>query len=250
MWTLLVCLAIAADEPADETLVVESGAVEAAREAVAQALEAQGYVRQVDKGDRVIFKSETPWKPQVVVFDDGWMVSRTQPPRLHAPNQAFADEGNPLGYLLCVYAPHKCVSLGTLSVSRRKVLGQETRLADALDGELDALNQVVVGERTRRRLDVELPAQCEALWARSDLSAAERRRGLFELWDSRTDTPAGEAARDVIQAFLVGEVQPSTEPYTDDEIVRFNKERRAGRPFLGGVGGQEERQIPQFGSEG
>jgi hypothetical protein len=72
----------------------------------------------------------------------------------------------------------------------------------------------------------ELPGRLDALWTggagldgRTLATAADRRQAVLELWSTRTDTPEGDAIRDVIATWLRHTVQPSADPVTPAEAA-------------------------------
>jgi hypothetical protein len=93
-----------------------------------------------------------------------------------------------------------------------------------------------------RRLEAalaRLPSELEALWRRSDLSPAERRETLFQLWDDLLEGGPDEAelraatqAREAILRFVRQRLGPgSPDAFTDGELARFNARRRSRPPF-------------------
>jgi hypothetical protein len=229
-WLLLA--AALADEP-DETVIVESGTSAQARQQIVEALEDEGYHRVENHGDYLLLLPDEPWKPRVRVYDEGYVVMRHQPTRFKPPGNAFADEANPAEWALCVVAVWACVDRGTRLTSltdARVVDLKRDEVAREIAEETAVFRDRVVAERMQHRLSVELPAQCEAIWA-EPIPAADRRRKLFELWNSRTETPEGEVAREVIRAFLSGVVQTSGEPFTAEEIAAYDAARTVGTPF-------------------
>jgi hypothetical protein len=224
---LLAGLAMADD--ADETVVVEGDRVAAARQALAAKLADEGYSRSVNRGDMVVFKPDDGWKWRVRVHDDGWVDMKKSPPRIHAAGADFAsDNANPALWALCLIRPDRCIDPGTNLVQvtdARVVKRQGERMADAIDPEVRGLRDAITDQATEHRLYVELPAQCAQIWGDAAVPAADRRAALFDLWDSRADTSAGNGARDAIAAFLRSEVQGSADKFTDDELAAFNARR-------------------------
>ena len=54
------------------------------------------------------------------------------------------------------------------------------------------------------------------------MTYAERREALYSFWQSRTDTPHGEAVRQAVEAFVRGVVQGSEHPYPMAEVNWFS----------------------------
>ena len=220
-------------EPAqgfDELDVVHHDfAVQHARAELFEVLTAEGYRKGEHKNDRTVFASRTPWKPKVTVHDDGWVYVQRQPPRIHAPGRAFADQGRPTEYLWCLLAPTACISVGGWLVSDRKLGAAKQEVLDATAEKVRAMNDAVARRELGRRLYDEIPADLERIWAQTALAPAHRRALLYEYWDSRTETPEGEQAKDAIEAFLRGVVQSSDTPYTTEELAALNARRSTAR---------------------
>jgi hypothetical protein len=197
-----------------------------------EALVREGYVRRRRQGvDRTVFLSEDPWKPQVIVHDDGWVYFKRQPPRIHAPGRSFADQGTPAAYLLCLLAPTSCISVGGWLVSDRKLSGVQGEVLASTQEKIRAMNDAVARREIGRRLNEDIPRDLETVWARTELPASERRALLFAYWDARTDTPEGDAARLAIEAFLRGVVQQSDAPFPEAELAALNAKRQSERPL-------------------
>lgn len=226
-----------ADDAADDAApgeVVEvygQAAVDRAKAALNQKLKDEGYRKGVHQDDHTVFRSYQPWKPQVVVYDDGWVYLRRQPPRVHSPGHSFADQGSPAAYLWCVLAPTACVSIGGWMVGSRKYEAMEGDILDATHAEVNALNEAVAARELARRINTDIPTDLDHIW-KLDLPAERRRALIFTFWDTRNDDRAGDTARDAIEAFIRGVIQQSPDAYTAAEITSYNAERHCRRPFL------------------
>lgn len=221
-------------EEADAGEVIEvwgDPAVARAREALNLKLKEEGYRKGARRDDRTIYRSYTPWAPRVIVHDDGWVYVKREPPRVHSPGKSFSDQGSPAAYLWCVLAPTACVSIGGWMVGPRKYAAMEGRVLDATHAEVNALNEAVARRQLALRVNKDIPGDLEKIWALS-LPATERRALIFEFWDTRTETPEGEAARDAVESFIRGVVQGSAEPYSPEEIAANNAKRTVAREFL------------------
>ena len=121
-----------------DVMIVDEAALKRARHEVTEALEAHGYDKKRRRGDRTVYVSETAWKAKVIVDDDGWMIMRRRGVVLQAPDLPshwwFSD--TPLEYLTCVVAPHLCVKVGGLLVSKRRLQAQKGRVVEAMQDEL------------------------------------------------------------------------------------------------------------------
>ena len=228
----ILSLARAEDAPPpppaeDGTIVIEEGSPEELRRRAElfQELRDGGYRKGKRRGDFTVFNSYVPWEPRVLVHDDGWILVKRAPPRIHAPGRSFADEGKKREYLWCLIAPTACVSVGGWVVSDAKLGPRIAEVYDRTHDEVRSLNDAVARRAMETRLNTQIPADLEAIWGRADAPVEERRRLLFLYWDTRTDTPEGDAAREAIHAFLEGVVQVSATPYTPEELERLNAGR-------------------------
>lgn len=202
------------------------------RAEVFEALTQEGYIRRRRQGDdRTVFLSEDPWKPQVVVHDDGWVYFRRQPPRVHAPGKSFADQGSPAAYLLCIIAPTACVSVGGWLVSDRKLGAIKGQVMDSTQDKIRAMNDAVARRELGRRLNEDIPADLDKVWARTEIDVSQRKVLLYAYWDSRTETPEGEAAKEAITAWFRGVVQTSDTPFTAAELATLNETRASLEPL-------------------
>jgi hypothetical protein len=82
-----------------------------------------------------------------------------------------------------------------------------------------------------------LPRRLLKLWQRRDLSAAERRALIFQLWDECAEVgpsevvAAARTARTRILAFIRRELPRDKNGFTDDELKRFNAKRSSKEKF-------------------
>lgn len=202
-----------------------------ARAQLYQTLKEEGYRKGVHQDDRTVFRSYSPWKPQVIVHDDGWVYLKRQPPRVHSPGKSFSDQGSPASYLWCVLAPTACVSVGGWMVSKAKYQAVEADVLDATHADVNKLNEAVARKALSQRINTDIPADLERIW-KLELPAAERRALIFEFWDTRLDDAAGDAARDAVEAYALGVIQGSDEPYSAAELAELNARRHVARVFL------------------
>lgn len=202
-----------------------------AREALALRLKEEGYRKGTHEDDRTVYRSYAPWKPRVIVHDDGWVYVRREPPRVHSPGKSFSDQGSPASYLWCVLAPTACVSIGGWLVSPRKYAAMEGDILDATHAEVNALNEAVARRQLSQRVNADIPGDLDRIWS-LDAPAAQRRALIFEFWDTRNDNEAGAAARDAIESFVRGVVQTSSDPFTEAELAQCNSKRHVERVFL------------------
>lgn len=223
------------EEGVSEEVIVTPDAVRRAREAVIRELEALGYDRVTDKGDRVVLKHRDTWKGKIVLYDDGYLEHRRQGIRIVEGPAKELPKGT--RWLPCVIVPTACVRTG-LTVSRRKLDAQRSRTLVAVEPELlelgDRLADASVGE-----VLMVLPERLGALWRDgAPLQGEEplatfraRRQAILRFWESRTDTQWGDQVRSAVEGFVNGVVQESDHPFTSRELARFNAQSAAPRPF-------------------
>ena len=243
---LVLALALAADPPpppeavvlgdeeVDETVLVTGELeVKKARDELTLKLRSEGYKRAERHGDYTVYKSEIAYHPQVWLHDDGWVSLRRQPPRIHSPGHAFADQGSPLIYLWCVPTlMTACVSVGGWMIGPRKYTGIKGDLLDSTRTEVRKVNDAVVRQHLGQRLYKDIPGDLDKLWRDAGVAAEVRRRLIFVYWDSRVENDAGYAAKKAIQSFILGVVQASPEPYTAAELASLNADRTSERPLV------------------
>jgi hypothetical protein len=219
------------DEP-DETIYVEDQAVLRARAEVGLSLRELGYERKTVRHGREIYVNEDPWKPQVLVDDDGWMLVRRAPPSFGKPDLPGIWSG-PLGYLVCLAAPTSCIHIGGWIVTKRRLQWQEYAVVEQSRDSMERYQEAVIARNLRLRTGEELPALLEALWERGEHPAggpplptpAARRAALLDLWATRTCNEWGDEVREVVRLYLQYEVQASTTPFTAEEIAAANARR-------------------------
>ncbi len=225
---------IIGDDEVDETVLVTGELeVKKARDELTLKLRTEGYKRAERHGDYTVYKSEVPYHPQVWLHDDGWVSLRRQPPRIHSPGHAFADQGSPLNYLWCVPTlMTACVSVGGWAIGPRKYTAIKGDLLDSTRSEVRKVNDAVVRQHLGQRLYKDIPGDLDKVWRDTSVSPEARRRLIFVYWDSRLENDAGYAAKKAIQSFMIGVVQASPEPYTAAELASLNGDRTSERPLV------------------
>lgn len=216
------------DAPRGEQLVIiEGDRVARARAELVVALKREGYTRSEVRGEYTVFKNKIPYKPQVWVHADGWVSLRRQPPRVHSPFHTFSDQGSPAEYLLCIIMPTACVSVGGWAIGPRKLARQEQEVYDSTRAQVKALNDAVARNHLETRLNNDIPTDLAKIWDDTSLPVADRHLLLFTYWDTRTETAEGKQARQAIRAYLIGVVQASANPFTQDELAALNASRQS-----------------------
>lgn len=223
----------------DEVIYVGDQAVIRARQELGLALRDLGYQRKRVRNGREIYVNEIPWKPQVVVDDDGWMVVRRAPPSFDKPELPGIWRG-PLGYLVCVANPTACVHIGGWVISERKLAWHKEAVVSHTVPTMDRYEDALVDRAFDFRTGEEVPDALAALWVdgvplegQEPLEThAERRAALLDFWASRTCTDWGAAVREVARAFMQYEVQAGEHAFTAAELARANLERSCQEPLI------------------
>jgi hypothetical protein len=111
--------------------------------------------------------------------------------------------------------------------SRRKLSNGRDRVLSEIQPALIAWRRALAEQRFSRAIEARLPGQLDALWTRGEpleggailASPRERRWALITFWASRTCSPEGQRAREIVRGFLRNTVAES-EAVTEDELVR------------------------------
>lgn len=226
------------EAPIEEVTVYAEERVRQARERVVDQLEALGFEHAGMVGDRDVYRHVAPWKGEVVLHDDGWVVVRRQPLRVEGRAMPWTRADTPVAWAGCFVYPWLCVRWGGMLVGTAKWRAAEGRTVERIHSDVEAWGDRIADLQTQRKAN-QLPDRLEALWEDGIpldpgpplATAAERRQALLAYWDSRTETVWGEEVRGVIEAFCRAVVQRSEHPFTDDEIAAFNQTRSAEAPF-------------------
>ena len=226
---------VGAVEPEPGELIVYGDLeIARARADVVRDLKALGYKSGKRKDGYTVYRPESPWRPSVRVYDDGFIVLKRTPPRFMPPG----DPNKKINYLWCVppFTP-MCLRIGGVVVSKRKLQPQKARVANALEPELRDWRAAVAAKAMAERVGETLPDQLDALWgegvaldpqAPRVVAPADRRAAILELWRSRTCTPEGAQVREVVALFLAFEVQASPFPVTRAEARRAQSDHPCG----------------------
>jgi len=122
-----------------------------------------------------------------------------------------------------------CLSLDGVFVAKRHYVGAADQLRSDLHDVVNTLGEAVSLAAMEERVNVEIPALLDAIWADPGVPAVERRARLYTWWDERTDTAEGDLAKAAARAFLIGVVQSSGDPYTPAELAALNERRSSLR---------------------
>ena len=220
MWVVVLAigLAVAAEppaspwsEPGEELVVHADGDLSAARAALERAIADAGFQRRRDRDGRTVFPRSAPWKPKLILYDDGRMELRTHTlvplavvPRLRGG-----------GYRL---------DFAGVFSTRRQVGSAEGEIVDSLSEELvawrDALWRRGLAERRSRLREEMLHAWFDGVDPDGLPlpSRGRRRRWLVEQWLDTANNDAGAAVRTDIEVFIDEIVQRSDSPFTRQEF--------------------------------
>src|SRR5688572_17581273 len=133
-WLVSAALADPPPPPAEEVpsaeIVVWGRAVEEAREAVIERLDALGYDRKRERDGRTVFLNEAAWKGKVVLYDDAYLQVRRTGPRFKKIAPIAGTNIRP--YPLCIVMPTACLAAGSFVVSESRWRGIEDDVSGAV----------------------------------------------------------------------------------------------------------------------
>ncbi len=194
--------------PHAEITVYGKREVDRRRSILDHQLKDNGYRSGKRRGDKVIYRPETVWHPSVVVYDSGWVDLRKTPPRFEPWIGGHPD--NKWRYLSCI-PPFglMCIRASGWLITKRRAQHSKTAVIDNNIETIQYWQESVVGLATQERLEIHLPDELEAIWNSDTLSDAERIEQIVYLWSTRTCTPEGAAAANIIGDYLAFEIHLS-----------------------------------------
>ncbi len=227
--------AVDAETVANEEILVWGERVGHARAQLEHDLLLYGYrLRTTRDGTKVYGRTgRDRWKPKVLILESGALMFRdpfivVEPIAVRveasetstsAPGMVSNASGQP---------DRGSISIGfPIRIPKQKLQDQEkARVMEVIAPDLRELNAALAGEGEAKLLS-ELPSRLDRLWAegvgwegKSYPDAAARKAALLELYATRADTRAGQAARSMIVDFLTEVVQSSPTPLTESELAR------------------------------
>lgn len=225
----------------EEVLIVGDAAVQRARHEVTLALAAQGYVARRERDGVTVYLHPIPYKPKVMIYDDGFVVIRRRGFAYTPPDVGNVSRGLEIGLrtATCVLAPIFCFHAPGLVMSPARLEQQKEMVVTGVQSEVrtynDALASRALGDRMQQVADL-----MDAIWLSGQqtdtgevLSTPEQRRAaLMTLWESRADNEYGDAVRRMVEDFMNYEVQPSPWPFTDAEVSALNERRTCRRELV------------------
>jgi hypothetical protein len=224
-------------DPSNEEMVV-FGDLDVARKRndVLENLKAIGYRKRRTRNGRTLMVNDIPWRPNVVLDDDGYVFLRRAPVRIDPPG----NKDNKLRYLWCLppfTVTAACIRTGGQLVSPRKLGRYKEDVARATGYEVRQWRDAIVARAMEQRLDQEIPDLLADIWERGLpgetgdallLDAAARRGAILQLWASRSCTAEGAQVRERVADFFLLEVQASGAPATSAEIRTANASNSCG----------------------
>lgn len=184
-----------------EIIVYGENEVHRRRQLLDKQLTNRGYRPGKVRGDKTIYHPDIVWKPTVVVHESGWVELRKTPPRFEP---FVGNPDNKWNYLYCLpSAGLMCVRAGGWLISKRRAQHSKT---DVIDDNIAAINywqESVIGIAHQNRIEVALPNELDAIWSNP---SEEAKLQIMTLWSTRTCTPEGKQAAQVILDFLLYEV--------------------------------------------
>ncbi len=223
-------------EPVSEEILVTGEAVEAAREVVIHSLVDLGFDRIKERDGRTVLKHSTTWRGKILLYDDGYLKHRRQGVRAVEGPAAALPEGT--RWLPCVIVPTACFRVGA-TISDRKFDAERGRTMATVGPALQQLGDRMADASLEQTL-LQLPDRLQALWSEGSPLEPEgaplqtyrqRRAAVFAFWESRTDTPWGEAVREGVERFARQIIQHSDHPFTASELRRLDAASSAPRAF-------------------
>jgi predicted RNA binding protein YcfA (HicA-like mRNA interferase family) len=225
----------------EESVVVDwFGRVGHARMEVERTLQDMGWdQRRRRRGDWVIYTHPSPWKPKVMIHDDGFMIIRRR--GVHIARPQMADLGGwevPLEIGLCFVAPLACVHFEGLFVAGPILERQKQILVDGASPSVRTLSDSLANREVQQRLE-ELPITLDRIWifgenpwtGKSLPDHAARRALLLEQWLWPADNEQGNQVRFAVEDYLRYMVQDSEHPCTAEEIAATNARRQSENPL-------------------
>lgn len=187
-----------------------------------------GYREGKRRGDETIYRPEVPWKPTVVIQEEGLVTLKRSPVRWMAPGR----RDNPINQLWCLppFTP-MCVRVGGQLVATAKLDAAKGRVMEGIHDPAEDWRQAIANQATWTRVNQEVPALLEAAWSKGAPlepggptlpTPAARRAAMLDLWATRADGPEGEMVAQVVADFLEHVVQAGPDPVTSDEQAQAN----------------------------
>ena len=204
-----------------ESITVYDMRIAEKRQAIVKELRSLGYTQVKREDGRALFRSNVAWHPDVLLYDDGFMLMRRAPPRFEPPD-APGIWGGPLPCIILL----PCIHIGGWLVAGSKLEPQKSEVAIQTHDEVEAWRDAIVDDAMRDRLSVGIPALLDEIWLGGVGPDGEtlpfpenRRRALLDFWATRADTPEGDEAQEITADYIEQVVETSDTPCTDAEVA-------------------------------
>lgn len=213
------------DDVPDEIIEVR-GTADELFQALSDKLGDLGYLTPLRRSHHMMFANRTPWKPAVRVYDDGQVDLTRGPVKIRPFGFGRGDLGQNTLCLgpnlpvdrkqpnrVAVPLPAGCLSLDAATVSKHRLRNEQGRVMQAIAPEISAWSDAVAREAFRQRVEVDMPAELEAML--DDAPSTQDGYDALLGWGcSRTNTDAGDQARGVA-ATVLGARFPELHPDGD-----------------------------------
>ncbi len=222
--------------PGEEVLVVGDAAVVKARHEITRSLAEQGYEPKRRRDGVTVYLHPIPYKPKVMVYDDGFVVLRRRGFTYTPPEVGDVPRGLEIGLrtTLCIVAPIYCFHAPGLVMSRSRLEQQKERVVEQVEDEVRAYNDALASRALGARL-LQVAELLDSIWLQgqhTDTGQVERRAALLAFWESRADNEYGDHVRVLVEDYMNFEVQASPFPFTDAEVAETNRTRTCQRELV------------------
>ena len=211
-------------------IVIGEIEVQRQRKALEDALKSQGYRKGFRRGDKMIYRPETGWRPTVELYDSGLVLIKRTPPRFEPYIPGRKD--NYWRYLACI-PPFglMCINASGWLIDKRRFQGAKTKVIDTNIVTIQNWQNAISALAFDDRISNTLPQELETIWGQS-ITITDKHAQLLELWRNRTCTPEGEMAATIISDFINYEVQASPQPISQEVLINEEKNHPCGRKIL------------------
>ena len=102
-----------------------------------------------------------------------------------------------------------CIKASGWLISKRRAQHSKTAVIDGNIETIKYWQDSVFGLANQQRIEVDLPNELDRIWMLNDTPEALKLETIITIWSTRTCTPEGKQAANVIADFLTYEVHPS-----------------------------------------
>lgn len=227
--------------PGEEILIVGDSAVQRARHEITRSLAAQGYVAKRERDGVTVYLHPVPYKPKVMVYDDGFVVLRRRGLAYTPPDVGNVPRGVEIGLrtALCVLAPIYCFHAPGLVMSPARLEQQKELVVENVEDEVRAYNDALASRALGGRMS-DVADLMDAIWLRGQHTDTGeilptpdlRRAALLAFWENRADNDYGDAVRHLVEDYMNYEIQASPFPFTAAEVAETNRTRHCKRELV------------------